>query len=116
MTIVALFSTLPCCLHIIKMLEREIAYDKPNRHSQQFQLRRLSGRQRWGPWALNRTPVAPAWRRGRSLEKAAKNEGGPCWASSEERVNYEAAPPRQLTVDSPMLRMGGGKSGVGGGE
>ena len=41
-------------------------------------------------------------------------------ALSEERANYKAAPPRQLTLDSPplimnlvVLRMGNGKSGVG---
>ena len=36
----------------------EVAYDKPSRHSQQSQLRRLSGRPRRRPWVLNKTPVA----------------------------------------------------------
>lgn len=36
----------------------------------------LSGRQRQGPWTLNRMPVAPPRRHYRSLEKAAKIEGG----------------------------------------
>jgi hypothetical protein len=49
-----------------------IACDKLNKHSQQSQLRRLSGWQRRGPLVLNRIPVAPPWRRDRSLEKAAK--------------------------------------------
>jgi hypothetical protein len=50
----------------------EISYDESNKHSQQSKLRRL-----WRPaagdrGALNRTLVAPPWRRDRSLEKAAK--------------------------------------------
>ena len=80
----------------------EVAYDKPNRHSQQSQLRRLSGRPRRGPWALNRPPVAPPWRRGRSLEKAAKKWGSPFWASSDERVECEAGHPGP---DSPSTHL-----------
>jgi hypothetical protein len=67
----------------------EIAYDEPNKHSQQSQLRRLAGGRRRRPWALNRTPVAPPWRRDRSLEKAAemraailgfeRRASGICW-------------------------------------
>jgi hypothetical protein len=77
----------------------EIAHDKPNKHSRQSQLRRLSGRERRGPWTLNRTPAAPPWRRDRSLEKAAKNRGRPFWASSDERVDCEAGPPADAVSD-----------------
>ena len=37
----------------------------------------------------------------RSLKKATKNRGRPFWASSEERVNCEAAP----SVDLPWTRL-----------
>jgi hypothetical protein len=57
------------------MVVEEIAHDKLNKHSWQFQLRRLTGRQRQGQRTVNRTLVAPPWRRGRSLGKATKNEG-----------------------------------------
>jgi hypothetical protein len=71
--------------------------------------------------------VAPPWRRGRSLEKAAKKWGSPFWASSDERVECEAGAPGpthlELTLNSPpltwcspALRVSAGKSGGGGGE
>ena len=58
--------------------------------------------------------MAPPQRHDRSLEKATKNKGSPFWASSDERV--DCGPPRPLTLYSPALRVGAGKSGVGGGE
>jgi hypothetical protein len=48
-----------------------------------------------------------------SLEKATENRGRPFWASSEERVKLRGSPTRQLTLGSPTLRVGGGRSGVG---
>ena len=38
------------------------------------------------------------------------------WASSDERVDCQTGPPRLLTLYSPALRVGAGKSGAGGGE
>jgi hypothetical protein len=85
----------------------EIAYDEPNKHSQQSQLRRLSGGQRRGPWDLNRTPVAPPWRRDRGFEKAAKKYGRPFWASSDERAsqNVRQAPLVRLTLNLPSAHL-----------
>ena len=53
--------------------------------------------------------------------KAPKNRGRPFWASSDERVDCRGPPvdfthdSPSLTLDSPALRVGAGKSGVGGG-
>ena len=64
-----------------------IAYDKPNKHSRQFLIKTPIWRVAVGDlWDLNRTPVAPPWRRDRSLEKDAKIGRRPFWASSDERV------------------------------
>jgi hypothetical protein len=70
--------------------------------------------------------VAPPWHHDRSLEKATKNRGRPFWASSEERVDLKQAhlsthlglalDSLPLTLCSPALRVGAGKSGVGEGE
>jgi hypothetical protein len=79
------------------MLIEEIACDELNKHSQQSQLRHLSGGQRRGPWDLNGTPMAPPWRRDRSLEKAAKNERGHFRLRATSEWNMRQATP----VDSP---------------
>src|SRR5277367_2773510 len=82
---------------------RDSVRRSPNKRSQQSQLRRLVWPAAAGDrGALNRTPVAPPWRHDRSLEKAAKKRGRPFWASSDERVEYEAdPPPAPPRFDSP---------------
>ena len=76
------------------MVVEEIAYDEPNKHSRQSQLK-LWRAAAGDHGALNRTPVAPPWRRDRSLE------GGHFGLRATSVWITRQAPPVRLTFNSP---------------